>query len=129
MVRAETLIMVAFGLAIGTLIAIPGLAVVSYDLTGSSVPSVSLKSYGALLAVYAVLAFAASGSDALRAAHESGRGDGRTRMRRAVRASGPDPKPVDPGPCIAICPGVGDSPASVRGSQDTSAVAAFATVR
>ncbi len=60
MVRAETLIMVAFGLTIGSLIAAPGLAAFNHSLTGSALPAVSLRTYGALLAVYAVLGFLAS---------------------------------------------------------------------
>jgi putative ABC transport system permease protein len=59
MVRAETLIMLTFGLTIGTLIAIPGLAVLSHDLTGSATPSVSLRLYGGLVAFYTLLGFAA----------------------------------------------------------------------
>ena len=43
MVRAETLIMVAFGLTIGSLIAAPGLAAFNYSLTGSAIPSVSIR--------------------------------------------------------------------------------------
>jgi len=39
MVRAETLIMVAFGLTIGSLVAAPGLAVFSY------VPHISMRTY------------------------------------------------------------------------------------
>ena len=60
MIRAETLIMLAFGLTIGTIVAIPGLAILSHDLTGSAVPSVPLWLYGALVGFYALLAFAAS---------------------------------------------------------------------
>jgi putative ABC transport system permease protein len=60
MIRAETLIMVAFGLTIGSLIAAPGLAVFNYSLTGSALPSVSIRTYGGLLAVYALLGFAAT---------------------------------------------------------------------
>ncbi len=59
MVRAETLIMVTFGLTMGTVIAIPGLAMLSRDLTGSVVPSVSLWPYGGLVAFFSLLAFAA----------------------------------------------------------------------
>ena len=59
MIRAETLIMVAFGLTIGTIVAIPGLAVLSHDLTGSAVPSVPLWLWGGLVAFYALLGFAA----------------------------------------------------------------------
>jgi putative ABC transport system permease protein len=59
MIRAETLIMLTFGLTIGTLIAIPGLAVLSHDLTGSAAPSVPLRLYGGLVAFYALLGFAA----------------------------------------------------------------------
>ena len=59
MVRAETLIVVTFGLAIGSIIAAPGLAAFNYSLTGSAVPSVSIRTYGGLLAVYALLGFAA----------------------------------------------------------------------
>ncbi len=60
MIRAETLIMVAFGLTIGSIIAAPGLAAFNYSLTGSAVPSISIKAYGGLLAVYALLGFAAT---------------------------------------------------------------------
>jgi putative ABC transport system permease protein len=60
MIRAETLIMVTFGLAIGSLIAAPGLAAFNYSLTGSAVPSVSITTYGGLLAAYALLGFAAT---------------------------------------------------------------------
>ena len=59
MVRAETLIMLTFGLTIGTIIAIPGLAAVTRDLTGSAVPSVSLRLYAVLAAAFTVLTFAA----------------------------------------------------------------------
>lgn len=59
MVRAETLIMLTFGLTMGTVIAIPGLAMLSRDLTGSVVPSVSLWPYGGLVAFFSLLAFAA----------------------------------------------------------------------
>lgn len=59
MVRAETVIMVVFGLAVGSLVAVPGLAGVNHSLTGSALPAVSLKAYGAIVAGYAVLAFAA----------------------------------------------------------------------
>jgi putative ABC transport system permease protein len=64
MVRAETLIMVAFGLAIGTCVALPGVAMVSRDLTGSAVPSGPVWVYGALVGFFGVLAFAASGISA-----------------------------------------------------------------
>jgi putative ABC transport system permease protein len=64
MVRAETLIMVAFGLAFGTCIALPGLAIVSRNLTGSARPSGPLWVYGGLLAFFGVIAFAASGISA-----------------------------------------------------------------
>jgi len=60
MIRTETLIMVAFGLTIGTLIAAPGLAAFNYSLTGSAIPSVPIRIYGALLATYALLGFAAT---------------------------------------------------------------------
>ncbi len=60
MIRGETLIMVSFGLAIGSLIAAPGLAAFSYSMTGSAFPSVSAKTYVGLLAVYAAIGFAAS---------------------------------------------------------------------
>jgi ABC-type dipeptide/oligopeptide/nickel transport system ATPase component len=53
------LIMLAFGLTIGTIVAIPGLAVLSHDLTGSAVPSVPLWLYGGLVLFYTALAFAA----------------------------------------------------------------------
>jgi putative ABC transport system permease protein len=60
MVRGETLIVVAFGISLGTIIAIPGLAVVSHGLTGSIIPDVPYWIYGALVASYAALGFAAS---------------------------------------------------------------------
>lgn len=60
MIRAETLIMVTFGLTIGTIIAAPGLAAFNYSLTGSAIPSVSPRAFGGLLAFYAVLGFAAT---------------------------------------------------------------------
>jgi len=60
MIRAETLIMVAFGLAVGSLIAAPGLALFSRELTGSAIPSGPLWIYGALVSFFAALAFAAS---------------------------------------------------------------------
>ena len=60
MVRAETLIMVTFGLTLGSLIAAPGLAAFNYSLTGSAIPSVSIRIYGGLLAAFALLGFAAT---------------------------------------------------------------------
>jgi putative ABC transport system permease protein len=60
MIRAETLITLTFGLTIGTIIAIPGLAVLSRDLTRSAVPSVPLWVYFCVVAFYALLGFAAS---------------------------------------------------------------------
>ena len=54
MVRAETVIMVVFGLAVGSLVALPGLAGVNHSLTGSALPAVSFKAYGAIVAGYAV---------------------------------------------------------------------------
>lgn len=60
MVRAETLIMVAFGLTIGSIIAVPGLAAFNYSLTGSAVPPISIWAYAGLMAVYALLGFAAT---------------------------------------------------------------------
>ena len=60
MVRGETLIVVAFGVSLGTAIAIPGLAMVSRDLTGSLIPDVPFWTYGALVAFYATLGFTAS---------------------------------------------------------------------
>ncbi len=59
MIRAETLIVVTFGLVIGSIIAAPGLVAFNYSLTGSAVPSVSIRTYVGLLAVYALLGFAA----------------------------------------------------------------------
>ena len=60
MIRAETLIMVAFGLTIGTLIAVPGLAVFSHEphRLGRSPPCPS-GLYGGLVAFYTMLGFAA----------------------------------------------------------------------
>ncbi len=46
MIRAETLIMVTFGLTIGTLIAAPGLVAFNYSLTGSAIPSMPIRIYG-----------------------------------------------------------------------------------
>jgi putative ABC transport system permease protein len=60
MVRAQTLIMAVFGLTIGSLVAAPGLAAFEYGLTGSLVPSIPLRAYGALLAAHAALGFAAT---------------------------------------------------------------------
>jgi putative ABC transport system permease protein len=60
MIRAETLITAAFGAMMGTLVALPGLAILSNDLTGSPFPSVPLRLYGCLIAAYVVLAFAAT---------------------------------------------------------------------
>jgi putative ABC transport system permease protein len=60
MVRAETMIVVAFGLTIGSIVAAPGLAAFSYSLTGSAMPSIPLKAYGALLGAFALLGFAAT---------------------------------------------------------------------
>ena len=51
--------MVVFGLAIGSLVAAPALAVYQHSLTGSAVPSIPLKAYGVRLGVYALLGFAA----------------------------------------------------------------------
>jgi putative ABC transport system permease protein len=59
MVRAESLITVVFGLAVGPIVAVSGLAGVYHSLTGSVLPAVSLKAYGAIVAGWAVLAFAA----------------------------------------------------------------------
>ena len=60
MIRAETLITIAFGLTIGSIIAAPGLAAFNYSLTGSAIPSVPIRIYGGLLSAYAVLGFAAT---------------------------------------------------------------------
>ena len=60
MIRTETVIMVAFGLTMGSLIAVPGLALLNHSLTGSLLPSVPLWSYLALLAFYAVVGLAAT---------------------------------------------------------------------
>jgi putative ABC transport system permease protein len=60
MIRAETSIMVAIGLTVGSLVALPGLAIFSRSVSGSAMPSVSLPLYGALLGVYAVVGFAAT---------------------------------------------------------------------
>ena len=59
MVRAETLIMLAFGVVAGSLVAAPGLAVLSRGLGGSALPAVPLWVYGGLVAAYALVAFAA----------------------------------------------------------------------
>jgi putative ABC transport system permease protein len=60
MVRGEMLIVIAFGVSLGTIIATPGLVMVSHDLTGSVIPDVPFWAYGALVAFYATLGFAAS---------------------------------------------------------------------
>ena len=60
MIRTETLIMIAFGLTTGSLIAAPGLALLNRTLTGSLVPAVPLWSYLALLAFYAAVGLAAT---------------------------------------------------------------------
>src|SRR3954468_2938562 len=60
MIRTETLIMVAFGLTTGSLIAAPGLALLNRTLTGSLVPAVPVWSYLALLAFYAAVGLAAT---------------------------------------------------------------------
>ena len=60
MIRGETTITIAFGLTLGSIIAAPGLAAFNYSLTGSAVPTLSLRTYGGLLAFYAVLAFVAT---------------------------------------------------------------------
>jgi putative ABC transport system permease protein len=60
MIRTETVIMIAYGLMTGTLIAVPGLALLNRSLTGSLVPSVPLRSYLALLAFYAAVGLAAT---------------------------------------------------------------------
>ena len=60
MIRAETLITVTFGLTIGSLIAAPGLVAFNYSLTGAAFPSVPIRIYAALVAVYALLGFAAT---------------------------------------------------------------------
>ena len=60
MIRAETLIMVAFGLSVGAIVAAPGLAAFNYSLTGSAVPPVSIRVFGGLLVIYALLGFVAT---------------------------------------------------------------------
>ena len=60
MIHGETLIMVAFGIVVGTLIAVPGLVVVSDGLTGSALPSVPLRLWAGLAGGYALVAFAAT---------------------------------------------------------------------
>ena len=60
MIRAETLITAVFAAVMGTLVALPGLAVLSNDLTGSPFPSVPLWLYGCLIAAYVLLGFAAT---------------------------------------------------------------------
>ena len=82
MIRAETLITVAFGLAVGSLIALPGLALFSRELTGSAVPSGPFWIYGALVSLFAALAFAAEQRlDSSGAAHGSRQGDGRAPVK------------------------------------------------
>jgi putative ABC transport system permease protein len=60
MIRTETLIMIAYGLTTGTLIALPGLALLNRSLTGSLLPSVPMTSFVALLAFYAIVGLAAT---------------------------------------------------------------------
>ena len=60
MIRGETLITVAFGLVMGTLIVIPGLVVLNQGLTGSLVPSVPVGLYAVLVGGYAAITFAAT---------------------------------------------------------------------
>ncbi len=60
MIRTETVIMVGFGLTMGSLIAAPGLALLNRSLTGSLLPSVPLKIYVALLGFYATVGLAAT---------------------------------------------------------------------
>jgi putative ABC transport system permease protein len=60
MIRTETLVMIAYGLTTGSLIAAPGLALLNRSLTGSLVPSVPMRSYLALLAFYAAVGLAAT---------------------------------------------------------------------
>jgi hypothetical protein len=59
MIRTETVIMVAFGLAMGSLIAAPG-PVLLNSLTGSLLPSVPWWGYLGLLAFYASIGLAAT---------------------------------------------------------------------
>jgi putative ABC transport system permease protein len=60
MVRVETLIVVVFGVTIGSLVAAPALAVFSYGLTGTAMPDVPLWMVGAIVASSALLALAAT---------------------------------------------------------------------
>jgi hypothetical protein len=60
MERTETLIMVASGLAIGTIVAALGLAAFNYSLTGSVVPSIPIWTLNGLFTAYACLGFAAT---------------------------------------------------------------------
>jgi len=60
MVRAETLIVVLFGITIGSLVAAPALAVFSYGLTGTAVPDVPLWMLGGIVAGAALLGLAAT---------------------------------------------------------------------
>jgi putative ABC transport system permease protein len=60
MIRAETAIMVAFGVTIGTLVAVPGLVLFSRDVSGGLLPEVSLHLYAGLVGLYTVLAFVAT---------------------------------------------------------------------
>jgi putative ABC transport system permease protein len=62
MIRGETLIVIAFGLTLGTAIAAPAVATLSHDLAGSPVPPGPWWVYGALVAFYAVIALAAAGA-------------------------------------------------------------------
>jgi putative ABC transport system permease protein len=50
MVRAESLITVVFRLAVGPIVAVPGLAGMYHSLPGSALPAVSLKACGAIVA-------------------------------------------------------------------------------
>jgi putative ABC transport system permease protein len=60
MIRTETVIMVGFGLTMGSLIAAPGLALLNRSLTGSLLPSVPLGVCLGLLAFYAAVGVAAT---------------------------------------------------------------------
>ncbi len=60
MIRAETAIMVVFGVTIGTLVAVPGLVLFSRDVSGALLPDVSLRVYAGLVGLYTVLAFVAT---------------------------------------------------------------------
>ncbi len=78
MVRTETLILVAFGTAVGALVAAPTVAVLSYSLTGSLTPTAPVSMYagsGAVLLLIGLLAGNLPARRALRLESSKGRRD------------------------------------------------------